>query len=565
MINGMASHIRAILFDIGGTLRRTTPSTHADKIKKVGQILDLIGANQPVEEFSQALTERDRAYRLWANRMLLELNERELWTRWMLPDWPADQISIQAIQLNQLWRQATGKRDPLPEAKDVIVELFRRGYRLGVVSNTTSSTETPQLFHKLEISGLFETVVLSCQFGRRKGDPAIMLEAVTRMDIPPECCAYVGDHPARDVVAARGAGISQTVILRDPFDPQKLQLSDPDLMPDHIIDNLKDLLALYPPLLQKKAHNGVEQLPVWEASLSTMWAIQNFTSLGDFFHSAQRMGFARIELNHQIDSAMLAGFDKHHIRFSSIHEPCPADIPVDLLKERDWLISAQDDENRRQGVAAVKRSIDLAHELGVPIIVVHCGNVQTDLTHENRIRSLFESGLSHTSDYQMLIAESVKTRTALAEPCFAAVRQSLAELLEYAGRFDIRLGLENRYHYMDIPVLDEMEQLLDMASPERLGFIYDVGHAQTLDRLGYYPHAEWLKRYSRRMLGTHLHDVVGVHDHQAPGQGEIDFTWLAAYLPGEAFRTVEIHPYNTPQQVKAGLRVLADCGCVQSN
>ena len=106
---------------------------------------------------------------------LNELNEAELWTRWMLPDWPAEQISPQAVRLNQLWRQATGRRDPLPESKAVVTELFRRGYRLGLVSNTTSSTEVPQLLQSLEISGLFETVILSCcvrQAQRRPGDPA---------------------------------------------------------------------------------------------------------------------------------------------------------------------------------------------------------------------------------------------------------------------------------------------------------------------------------------------------------------------------------------------------------
>ena len=93
----------------------------------------------------------------------------------------------------------------------------------------------------------------------------------------------------------------------------------------------------------------------------------------------------------------------------------------------------------------------------------------------------------------------------------------------YAGRFGIRLGLENRYHYMDIPTPDELEQLLELAGPDRLGFIYDVGHAQALDRLGFFPHEEWLKRFASRMIGAHLHDVIGVNDHHAPGLGEIDF------------------------------------------
>ena len=73
-----------------------------------------------------------------------------------------------------------------------------------------------------------------------------------------------------------------------------------------------------------------------------------------------------------------------------------------------------------------------------------------------------------------------------------------------------------------------MDELLSLADSSQLGFIYDVGHAQALDRLGFYPHEDWLKRYSSRIFGTHLHDVIGVTDHYAPGLGEIDFKSIAS-------------------------------------
>ena len=172
---------------------------------------------------------------------------------------------------------------------------------------------------------------------------------------------------------------------------------------------------------------------------------------------------------------------------------------------------------------AVRRSIDLAHQLGVDVIVVHSGNVQNDLSLENRLRALFDTGLTGSEAYQALKAEMEQVRAAQAGPRLAAAKKSLVELLEYAAPFGIRLGLENRYHYMDIPILDELEQLLELGAPEQLGFIYDVGHAQALDRLGFFPHQEWLKHFASRMFGAHLHDVIGVKDHYAPGLGEVDF------------------------------------------
>ena len=50
-------------------------------------------------------------------------------------------------------------------------------------------------------------------------------------------------------------------------------------------------------------------------------------------------------------------------------------VNAETLKQRDWLISSPEEERRQQGVAAVKRSIELAGRLSVRTVVVHCGQV----------------------------------------------------------------------------------------------------------------------------------------------------------------------------------------------
>jgi len=303
---------------------------------------------------------------------------------------------------------------------------------------------------------------------------------------------------------------------------------------------------------------------LYDVSLSTMWAKGNFPSLGDFFEAGHQLGCAKIELNHQVNSVMLAGIDLKRYQFSSVHEPCPADIPVEVLKQRDWLISSLKNECRQRGVESIRRSIDLAHTLGASTIVVHAGIVHADLTLEKKLRALFEVGKGQTDEYQTIKEEMMKDRTNRIGERLEAVKKSLTELLDYATHFNIRLGLENRYHYLDIPALDEMGFLLELAESDQLGFVYDVGHAQALDRLGFFPHEDWLKRYAPRIIGVHLHDVIGVKDHYAPGLGEIDFDQVAAYLPKEAFRTCEVQPSSTAEQVKDGLKFLVAYGCIRS-
>jgi len=111
-------------------------------------------------------------------------------------------------------------------------------------------------------------------------------------------------------------------------------------------------------------------------------------------------------------------------------------------------------------------------------------------------------------------------------------------------------------------VLDELEVLLDVTDEEWFGFQYDVGHAQTLDRLGLCDHESWLQRYSSRMVGVHLHDVIGIMDHQKPGAGEVDFDMVARYLSEKVYRTVEVSPQLSVEDISAGMETLVEHGCV---
>jgi sugar phosphate isomerase/epimerase len=293
-----------------------------------------------------------------------------------------------------------------------------------------------------------------------------------------------------------------------------------------------------------------------------MWSIGRFDRLADFFAAARQLGFNQVELNHEISTHMLDGIDLHRESISSIHEPCPVEVSTAALKARDWLISSPREDNRQQGVRAVQRSIDLARELGVPAVVVHAGRVEVDQQLERELWNLYEAGQAHGPAYQALKERLVAARAARAGANLDAVRRSLVELAGYAGRAGVRLGLENRYHYLDIPLPGEMGMLLELVDDGRIGFWYDVGHAQTLDHLGFIPHEEWPRRYAGRILGVHLHDIQGLKDHFAAGLGEMNWAVPAAYLPDHVIRVCEFRSFNTPEQLSGALQFLVGAGCV---
>lgn len=299
---------------------------------------------------------------------------------------------------------------------------------------------------------------------------------------------------------------------------------------------------------------------MYNIALSTMWGVGRFERFGDFFVAGQAAGFASFELNHGVNSAMLDSVQLNGYRITSVHEPCPADIPPAELKRRDWLISATDEENRRRGVEAVRRSIDLAHRLGAAVVIVHPGRVVMDESLEAELRRLYREGKRHTPEYARIVAIMAAQRAERAPAHLAAVRRSLDELAAHAVRLGVRLGLENRDHYFEIPLLDEMEELLAAGYGDTVGYWHDVGHAQKSEYKGYGPHEAWLTRFADKMIGVHLHDITGMDDHLAAGTGRMPWAMVTRLLPSGILRTCEFQNGHTPEQIAAGLRWLAEHG-----
>ncbi len=242
----MTEGIEAIFFDMGSTLR-TRVADEELRRQAVEQMIALLGEKEAPEAFYQRLTERFIAYRQWAQATLIEASEKEIWTRWMLPDRPPEQIEPLAEQLTHLWRSSWGRRMVRPDARLVVAELARRGYRLGVISNTISAHATPRGLEEYGLADYFQTVILSSTFGRRKPDPSIFWEATRRVGVSPARSAYVGDQISRDVVGPRRAGFAIAIIIDNPRARKEAQAHSLP-KPDAVIRELSELLDIFDPI-----------------------------------------------------------------------------------------------------------------------------------------------------------------------------------------------------------------------------------------------------------------------------------------------------------------------------
>jgi sugar phosphate isomerase/epimerase len=95
-----------------------------------------------------------------------------------------------------------------------------------------------------------------------------------------------------------------------------------------------------------------------------------------------------------------------------------------------------------------------------------------------------------------------------------------------------------------------------------VGWHLDVGHLQVLGEMGLTPLDSWLIQFGARITGVHLHDVIGIKDHQTPGIGDVDFFKIANFLPSTAYRTLEIGSQATREDIATGMEVLVKTGCV---
>lgn len=240
----MNQNIEAIFLDVGNTLRIVVedPEFMAQAKK---DLMTLVGAKESESEFFDGLETRWKAYRKQSKGTLIEATEKDLWTKWLLPDYPSERIAPLAGRLTRLWRDHDGRRVPRPDVKETIIELHKRGYILGIIANTITETEIPDWMDSDGVTEYFKAVVLSSKVALRKPNPEIYWEAARRVGVEPSKCAYVGDNPVRDVEGTQAAGFGMMILFSEPATLAK-EPPDIEVKPDHTIREMKELLDLFP-------------------------------------------------------------------------------------------------------------------------------------------------------------------------------------------------------------------------------------------------------------------------------------------------------------------------------
>ncbi|HEU5319198.1 MAG TPA: TIM barrel protein, partial [Methylomirabilota bacterium] len=242
-------------------------------------------------------------------------------------------------------------------------------------------------------------------------------------------------------------------------------------------------------------------------SLSTMWSQGRFPRDGhehdhmpSFAEKAAELGFPHIEINYVIPPAGVeALLSSNHVAVSSVHSPCPRVKAPDGRMSDAFNVASDDEEERTLAVSFARAAVDVARRAGAQCIVVHLGGVGSAIfPEEKELRRLYDEGTRDGDHIDALRRGAASRRHGAHARYYPNARKSLAEIADYASRFGVVIGLENRYHFHEFPNTDEMHELLSEYPPEVAGFWLDVGHAEVLDRLGLLPGKRWLNDLASR-------------------------------------------------------------------
>ncbi len=287
-------------------------------------------------------------------------------------------------------------------------------------------------------------------------------------------------------------------------------------------------------------------------AISTSWNAYRFNDGEKLLFEIIQLGFKAIELSFNLTSKLVdqiadaAG--KPGINITSLHNYCP--IPEGVSREIAlpdyYSLASLDEAERAKAVKFTKRSIDTANFLGAKTVVLHCGRVEVpDYTRE--LINLYNQGLKDSSEFIELKTKMIRQRQLESTKHLTRVLKSLDELNAYARLKGVFLGVETRFYHREIPDPEEIGVILNKFDNSQVYYWHDTGHAQLMENLGLAKHEDFLTQYSDRLIGVHLHDILGCQDHLAPLEGKIDFAMLKPYLKKDTLKVIEAHHPATPE------------------
>ncbi|MFS0823331.1 HAD family hydrolase [Bacillus sp. 1P02SD] len=211
--------IKAAIFDLDGTLLDRDESVKKFVSYQYDRLIEFLD-RIPKETYIKRFIELDRRGYVWKDKvyqqLVHEFNIKVFSWQELLEDY------ISEFKYNCV---------PFPNLIPMLGELKDTGLQLGIITNGIGQFQLDNI-RSLGIEKYFDTILVSEWEGIKKPDPQIFMKAVAQLNVQPNQCIFVGDHPDNDVKAARNVGM---------IGIWKKDLQWDNVDADYIIDDLAEL------------------------------------------------------------------------------------------------------------------------------------------------------------------------------------------------------------------------------------------------------------------------------------------------------------------------------------
>ncbi len=211
-------NIRAITFDVGGTLIEPWPS--------VGHVYAEVAARFGVKDIApDQLTAN--FMRAWKARTNFDYSLAS-WSAIVRETWGEAGARLPAEYFPAVYERfaAANAWRIYDDALPALNALARRGLKLGVISNWDERLRP--LHARLGLDHYFSSIVISCEVGATKPDPRVFRRAAAELAVTPDELLHVGDSHTMDVLGAEKIGALGRQVVRsatvlEPWQIRSLQ------------------------------------------------------------------------------------------------------------------------------------------------------------------------------------------------------------------------------------------------------------------------------------------------------------------------------------------------------
>jgi putative hydrolase of the HAD superfamily len=194
--------VRALFFDVGGTLLRPWPSVGAI----YASLANRHGMTATAENLQRAFRES------WAalKRPGLTVSRKDWWRELVFRTLGQENQAC-FEELFEIFARADAWQ-VFPDVEDTLREARSRGLRVGIISNWDERLRP--LLDEIGLALYFDSMTISCEIGVEKPDPRIFQAALHAAGVPVKQTVHVGDSDTVDVRGAEAVGMTAVLLNR---------------------------------------------------------------------------------------------------------------------------------------------------------------------------------------------------------------------------------------------------------------------------------------------------------------------------------------------------------------